>query len=106
MKLNPEQVQQAFARLSSENVSVRKIAKDLKVQPSALTYRLKRQFGESYLSLSKGLNFSLLKSLKQDILPGLTESEQVEVQAWMTENLHHLSMPTLDSGRSLLYSST
>lgn len=80
MKLTPDQVQQSFVRLASEETSVRKVAKDLKVQPSALTYRLKRQFGKLYLSLSKGLNFSLLKSLKQNILLRLSKSEQIVVR--------------------------
>ncbi|MBW4443095.1 MAG: hypothetical protein KME10_18015 [Plectolyngbya sp. WJT66-NPBG17] len=94
MKLSSTQIQSAFEKLFSEDTSVRSLAKELNVQPSALTYRFKKEFGEDYLSLSKGLNFSLLKSLKNDVLPALTPSEQIVVRNWMQQNLHRIAAPS------------
>lgn len=93
MKITVEQLQTSFARLSAENLSVRTLAKELKINKSTLIRRFQATYGYDYIALSRGLNFSLLKSLKKDILPKLLESEQLTVRQWMQNNLHHLTAP-------------
>ena len=95
MKITSEQVKSAYDRLTHDStLSIRKLARELNVCEGALRSRLKKYLGTQYLFLTPPTG-SLLKLLRQEILPRLDHCHRDQVTQWINQNQEVLAQ---DSG--------